>query len=110
MKRYEQMTKEEIVELVTKCGRRPCAECPAKCSFMENKDELDGITHYLTAEIQMIPRWQTIKTQEDIEAIQAAFRKMCDSQGCESCKYFEKYVGVGGCVFNYLYELVGAKE
>lgn len=110
MKRYERMTKEEIVEFAGNCHTRGCEGCPAL--------DVDGLfgtcmKKYLEQEIQMVPRYSTIKSDEDMEKVVEGYKSFCDSRNeCGNCKIYAKrndamtYM----CFVEYLKEQIETEE
>ena len=108
MKRYEKMSKEEILNFVKGCLSRSCRECPAQAHFNEPYCSVE----YLMDEIQMIPRWKTVKTQEDLNRIFEEFRVNCCLKypcDCAGCTY-DNDTGIPDCFYRNLSELIEVQE
>ena len=92
MKRWEteNWTKEKIVAFIKECAVRPCKECPAYTNTFDPSWGCAG--SYLNKEVTTIPRWQTAKTQEDLDRLCVEFSKLCgkylNADGCSvSCPF-----------------------
>lgn len=109
MRRYEKMTKEEIIKFFD-CDNKECADCPAS---KQGTIVSDCAIEYLTEEIEMKPRWQTAKTQEDFDKFISEFYKVCESNssehfGCTKCRL--RGSTITRCYHAYLSELVEVQE
>lgn len=114
MKRYERMTKEEIIEKYKACCGY-CRECPlyeiktAECKY-SGCDCTEAMADYLNEEIKLktVSRWQTIKSDEDLWKMRQDFHGMCNGTRCDDCSY----VGCGkvGCFINYLFEKIEVED
>ena len=111
-KRYETMTVKDILELLSMCKYRDnCGGCIAE-KYTAHESQAGCIAKYLNAEIEMKPRWQTAKTQEDFDKLREDFLAYCPKANnktlnCDSCKYS----GIlSGCYHAYLSELVEVQE
>ena len=102
MKRYERMSKEEIIEYIR--------------SSYTSSENPGGITsgklfaHYLEQEIQIVPRYMLIKTDEDVDRTANAFARFCDDRDCDNCKFCKTYGGIVACFTAYLKDLVEVEE
>lgn len=84
MKRYEKMSKEEIIGI-----------------FIEKEQILrnSGIAKYLGEEVT--PRVAKINTAEELETAYQDYKEYCGSMGCGKCKY---YGPTPTCFVNFLEE------
>lgn len=106
MKRYERMTKEEIIEAFKS------TEWCNTCMFRNSKNECtredkgccEAMRDYLNEEIKLktVSRWQVIKSDEDMKKMQQDFREMCRKHKCDDCFYAGD--GITACFVNYLLE------
>ena len=102
MKRYERMSKEEIIEYIR--------------SSYTSSENPGGITsgklfaHYLEQEIQMVPRYTLIKNDEDMDRVTKEIGKVCDRIGCDECRFVGTPGGILGCFAAYLKEQVEVTE
>ena len=85
MKRYEKMSKEEIVDLFvngcSKCGAKEdciAENCEINCRAMKKE--------WLNKDIETKPRWATIKSNEHLEDIQTEFNLFCNKNNCDDCR------------------------
>lgn len=112
MKRYEKMSKEEIIELYT---RFDCGDCNA-CPYFEEKGRRtcaddgncsEAIKIWLNEEIEMIPRAWTFKTVEEAASARNTLKSNhCEKIKCHNCKYLSANSNGYSCAFQWLYELV----
>lgn len=73
MKRYEKMSKEEIIEVLL---NRECNKCKADkyCDAIYGSCQLT-MKEWLNEEIEIKPRWATIKSNEEWEDIYVEWLK-----------------------------------
>lgn len=105
MDRYKKMTNEEIMAALAQCVTSSCGKCP----FHKNKISNYAIScfmDHLREEIRIIPRWQTVKTQEDMDRLCAEFEKKCRSTSCKDCSAPGGKKALNQCYHAYLCELV----
>ena len=74
MKRYEKMSKEEIIEFLT---NHICGNCKAYeyCKITNEYCEVVR-KNWLNEEIEMKPRWATIQSNEDLDSL---FKEFVDT-------------------------------
>ena len=106
-KRYETMTKEQMLEFVEKCSTTSlCEGCPAR-----KEDELIHparcIARYLKAEATMKKRWQTITSDEDVKRMREEFLDFCRYKSCRECEFGEI---AGNCFIKYLCQEIEVQE
>lgn len=109
MKRYERMTKEEIIEAFKETDW--CDNCRFTNKSSRNVNCCDVMANYLNEEIKMkiVPRWQTIKSDEDLEKMREDFcSSVCSQRPCGNCSYAARLVGA--CFANYLLEEIEVEE
>lgn len=97
MKRYEKLTKEEIIELVVKVGKVFCDQCPIKgdCERLDRDNCSSKLVLYLQEEVITKPRFMTFKSAEEfrkaIQEIEKVIHETnveCHKRGdCKGCKY-----------------------
>lgn len=110
MKRYERMTKENIIDLFK--GIDDCCTCMFSNSKNEctlrDKDCCEGIRDYLNEEIKLktVSRWQAIKSDEDLKKMGAEFNIMCSKESCDTCEYNNERI----CFVGYLLEKIEVEE
>lgn len=105
MKRYELMSKEEIM-LVLNGWRGGCDHCPmAGDEYMcHNNTCLEDAVEYLNEELDLVPRVALINTKEELlEAIKQC-REICNETTCDDCP------GIIHCFVSYLAEEVERGE
>lgn len=111
MKRYEKMSKEEIIEVLM--PQSSCTKCVASGELCINK--VDGrktcaetIHFWLNEEVDTKPRILTVKVAKDVDSLIEKFKHLCHSQKyCSVCKYRPcntTAVGPLECLKNYLKE------
>lgn len=107
MKRYDLMSKEEIIDFNSK----DCEDCPLrnKCYPGKCKEEK---ANYLNEEVN-IKRWELIKSTEDIEKLYLEWRHMCEHHfgynfGCSECSLNNNST-ISACFAKYLMEEVTTK-
>lgn len=104
MKRYEKMSKEEIMKQY-ECHKTGCATCLVykyKGITYDCTECITEISKLLNEEIEMIPKAYTFKTAEEAHK---AYIELC-SLDCNKCGYSFIHNNIS-CVFNWLYEEVG---
>ena len=113
MKRYEKLSGAEIVALMEQCNKAhyDLADCPiGKGNLGVCPD--DCLLAWLKSDVQLVPRWQTAKTQEDMDRRFDAFGAFCSHRACNGCKYNQDYnpnKSMFICYHAYLSELVDAE-
>lgn len=111
MKRYEKMSKEDIMKQYD-CYINGCSNCIVNKIHGINhecNDCIIEINNTLNEEIEVIPRAWTFNTAEEAqEALQNYKRENCTKTPCSTCKYEDKINGCGlkGCGLNWFYEKV----
>lgn len=100
MKRYERMTKEEIIEVFDRSGGCNACRYKGDCTGELNSCYKQNV-NYLNKEIKVktVSRWQIIKSDEDLKKMREDFRKICNGGKCDDCFF------VGGtvdCFVGYL--------
>lgn len=104
MKRYEKMTKKEIIDFfATDCGMCDFSStCARNMSCEEIKKE------WLNEEIKTAPLITTIDSVEKLREVEKDYRKHCRSRHeCIGCDYY--YTGFGtNCFARYLEQEVEA--
>ena len=107
MKRYEKMTKEEIIEVSMKFV--DCEDdCPAYDSCLGKADCPTVYAEYMNEEIEMIPRVYTFKTAKEAFEYKKNYfvHYDCCKINCNDCKYScSKNDGVP-CEYNWFFEEV----
>lgn len=110
MKRYETMSKEKIVKLLTDCNKSAtCKNCPAH-GYGIDTTSICCVTRYLNSEVKMVPRWKTAKTQEDMNHLCKEFEKICRNSECSSCFAPGSKKALNQCYHAFLSEPVEVKE
>lgn len=67
MKRYEKMTKEELIEFLV---NRQCGKCKADEYCDLRSDYCEAVMqNWLNEEVETKPRWATIKSNEDCDRL-----------------------------------------
>jgi len=88
MKRYENMSKEEILDFIAGCGAKNCQDCPANIAG----DMLSAqcVEKYLNEEVPeplMVRRFQNICCKQDLlESADITF-SLCAKTDCLYCEY-----------------------
>lgn len=110
MKRYEKMSKEEIIDVMGNSfddcrtcplldGEGGCSKSWASCGM--------SLREYLSEEIKTkkVHRYETIKCPEDLDRLRGGFISICENISCTDCIY-SGYQGIGavGCFTVYLNE------
>lgn len=111
MKRYERMSKEAIIEIFKTTNE--CSTCRFRDSVTRTcttgKDCCDAMADYLKEEIKIktVPRWQVIKSNENLVEMREDFRAMCNTRKCGDC-----FCGSGkaDCFVKYLVEEIEVEE
>ena len=115
MKMYEKlgMSTEDALKWMEECATRNCRECPAYKTQKFGDAATKCACRYLLSdapEPPKIPRWMTVKTQEDFDRLFDDFVKACKAlDDCDMCKY-KKYIWSADCYRAHLSELVDAPE
>lgn len=105
MKRYEKLSKEEIIELSK--GFIDCKYCPMHDDCNGCQDCIENYEHYMNEEIETIPRAWTFKTAKEAYEAGKEFRKThCFQKRCIDCRYSASKNNGTICELNWLYEEV----
>ena len=84
MKRFEKMSKEEIMEFITKCNTCDCKNCPGA----NRGTRMGCLINYLNAKVTLKKRWQTITSNEDVVRLHSEFESFCGNRiSCVGCPY-----------------------
>ena len=105
MKRYEKMSKEEIVELVVKVGKVFCDQCPIKgdCERLDRDNCSSKLALYLQEKVITKPRFVTFKSAEELmNAYIEHEKKYCYNMCCDDCKY--NHADSRSCVLHWFCE------
>lgn len=114
MKMYEKlgMSTEAALKWVEDCERKSCVDCPAprKTGYVHSAK---CTAAYLLSEVpklRKIPRWMTVKAQEDLDRLFAEFDNYCTNTfQCKKCRLNgNPDKGLADCYHLYLSELVEA--
>ena len=120
MKRYEKMSKEEIIGFLEKA--RDCDSCPLSneerngngyCEESGFKDCAKASFSFLTQKIDIkkVPRITTIRTKEELSEARKQFVKICRNQmfpgGCQGCPYLSD---TGYCFDSFLLEEIEVED
>lgn len=111
MKRYERMTKEDIISLFG-C---PCEDCPLYKSRCGTKPCETLKKEWLKEEIKTkkVHRYDLIKSPEDIDRIHKEMYSACAKNGnmCKECAYYDKNdYSSASCFRNFLKEEIEVEE
>lgn len=118
MKRYEKMSKEEMVDFIR--GIKKCSDCPLGNTvgngFCQKLPDwcLQTVGAYLNEEIELVTRVETINTKEELVEAKNELDKHCKERfgtidGCRKCEYYNEDE-LQGCFINYLAEEVERGE
>ena len=104
-KRYEIMTKEQMLKFVEECQVRFCNECPAYGGY-NGTSYIECCVAYLKAEVSkaevtMKKRWQIIKSDKDLMRMREEFWDFCRGKHCRECKFGEIKISED-CFVKYL--------
>lgn len=114
MKRYEKMSKEEINNAYCSCATSQCSNCVANKYCNDTLGRLtcvERIYDWLQKETKKVPRYEFIKTQEDLDRLRNEFVSICEKQLCSGCKYSSSHsVGNVGCFAAWLKEGIEVEE
>ena len=111
MKRYETMTKEEILAFFEHCKIGRCENCAGK--------ETPGVLRmvcacaYLQEEVPeplMVRRYQNICCKQDLDEALEHVRQECDDTNCSVCKYCRVRHCMTRRFIDYLCELEPERE
>lgn len=108
MKRYERMSKEDIMSVYKTTDH--CCGCKLQdSSYCKNRTTgcCEIMTDYLNEEIKVVPRWQTIKSDEDCQRIWEEHSDWCANHKCDRCVYRSSQ---GPCFVNYLIGKIEVEE
>ncbi len=108
MKRYETMSKEEILEFMAGCEARNCKDCPA----YPQSDGWGGncAEAYLTEEVPeplMVRRYQNICCKQDMTEMADMIWARCKEQECSECAYYGRAYS---CLVNWFIDYLGELE
>lgn len=112
MKRYERMTKEDIISAYNSVY---CDKCLAKnwCNGIKRKFTCrETLTEWLNHEIEIkkVHRYELIKSPEDVSKAYSEFDAFCyGGKRCESCK-FVYFNNRTRCFVQYLNEEIEVEE
>ena len=90
MRQIDKMSKDGILDFLQRCEHRVCENCPAD-AFHSDGAACTCAAHYLAREIppKLVPRWATIKSDEDIETMFDVFSQTCVRyETCGKCPYY----------------------
>lgn len=107
MKRYERMSKEDIISLFG-C---PCEDCPLYKSRCGSKPCETLKKEWLKEEIKTkkVCRFTLLKTAEDVDKALKELSNHCDEQeGCSSCNLGNGDIDI--CLANYLKEEIEVED
>lgn len=108
MKRYETMSKEEIIDFVAACGvTRDCGNCPSNSP----DDMWSGpcAAAYLQEEVPeplMVRRYQNICCKQDLTDMYDVVLKRCGEQQCRTCAY----ESTTNCLTHWFIDYLGELE
>lgn len=115
MKRYEKMSKEEVVEVLRKAGGA-CSECAVPKKFCSRSRGVLGcagiVYQWLNEDIKTkrIHRYELIKSPEDVDRFSFEHDKMCKSHLCKECNLFKNDDVNADCFAEYLKEEIEVEE
>lgn len=107
MKRYETMSKEEIIDFVAACGvTRDCGNCPSNSP----DDMWSGpcAAAYLQEEVPeplMVRRYQNICCKQDLDEAFEVVRARCVERPCNGCAFEDVVFCTQHLFIKYLCEL-----
>lgn len=115
MKRFEKLTAEQVVDLFDRCRLAQLYghECPlGKFKGGEaHACEDDCLIEWLRGESEMVYRWQTLRTQEDLDRMFVEAKVICCQNNiCDTCRLKNAGSKFGSCFRAYLSELVEKSE
>ena len=113
MKRYETMSKEEIMNFFWNCEERNCDHCVAEppseaiikgtvCAYMYLYEDMP--------EPLMVRRYQNICCKQDLDEALGHVRQECDDTNCSVCKYCRVRHCMTRRFIDYLCELEPERE
>lgn len=91
MKKYEKMSKDEIVSCLG--------------FYAITGKAVKDIYNEFMKEIEEVPRWKTIQSEDDLRRIFSEFHKKCDGRLCRDCE-FNPSNSTAGCLEKYLMQKV----
>lgn len=122
MKRYDNMTKAQIIDLLVSVSISGCSVCPMRNTICQsnNPDGLEPcmktVQNWLFKDVNMVTRASTLKTAEDVKKARQLHSEICDKQykdtktlakPCETCEYGKaKHSGYETCYDLFLSELI----
>lgn len=116
MKRYERMSREEIISVYNSVLNGDCGECHARnwCNDITTKFTCaELMAEWMNKEIKMkkAHRYELIKSPEDVDKLQKEFKCACDNSGCRRCKYYnDNEVTTASCFVNFLKEEIEVED
>lgn len=109
MKRYERMSKEAIMDAYKTtdhcCGCR--LEDSSYCKTRGATGCCEIMTDYLNEEVNVVPRWKTIKSDEDLPRLSKELTDWCANHECAECIY-RSYEH--NCFTSYLLETIEVED
>lgn len=112
MKRYETMSKEEILEFVAGCETKSCdKDCPA--NIKKGVLSATCATDYLKEEVpepMMVRRYQNICCKQDLTEMLDVIRARCVEQTCNGCAFGSMSYCATNRFIDYLCELEPERE
>lgn len=115
-KRYERMSKEDIISAYNSVPNGGCSECHARnwCNEITKKHTcVETITEWLNKEIKMkkVHRYELIKSPEDLEKFRSECAYMCEHTfDCTECKCYSAAKKAMGCFCAFLNEEIEVEE
>lgn len=115
-KRYERMSKEEVVEVLRKAGGA-CSECAVPKKFCSRSRGVLGcagiVYQWLNENIETkrVHRYELIKSPEDLEKFRREWAFMCEhTTDCDKCKYGSAADVALGCFCAFLNDEIEVEE
>ena len=111
MKRYETMSKEEILAFVAGCDKRQCKVCPAE--NINNMCTGPCAAAYLNEEVPeplMVRRYQNICCKQDLDEAFDVIHARCVERPCDGCAFEDVVHCTQHLFINYLCELEPERE
>lgn len=113
MKRYERMSKEDIIKAYDSI-HLGCEKCQARgIEFCGNVDCVCAIEKWLSEEIviKKVPRFQAIKTVEEMKAEGKKLIEFCHGRRCGECRIHKDAIITGNnCFALWLCEEIEVEE
>lgn len=99
MMRYEKMSNKEIFDAINQCfSNVSCESCERK-EYRSNRSILGCNLAFLKDGYNPVPRWKTIRTQDDLDRLHDEFVAFCMSQTCSSCQYDDIHLRLSASCF-----------